>query len=34
MRKREMKELSVLRRTECPDKSGLGVRINQDRVSG
>ena len=30
MRKREMKELSALRRTECPVKSGLSVRLNQD----
>ena len=34
MRKREMKELSALRRTRCPDNSGQGVRITQDKVSG
>ena len=34
MRKREMKKLSALLRTECPVKSGLGVRFKQDKVSG
>jgi len=30
MRKTEMKELSALRRTRCPLKSGLSVRLKQE----
>jgi hypothetical protein len=30
MRKREMKKLSGLLRTGCPDKTGQGVRLSQD----
>jgi len=31
MRKREMKELSALRRTRCPVKSGIGVRNRRNK---
>lgn len=30
MRKREMKKLSALDKTGCPDKTGLSVRLSQD----
>ncbi len=29
MRKREMKELSALPRTECPESAGQGVRLSR-----